>query len=310
MTIAVYLGDDAETAEWVALLARLLPEFTVEDMLAPADPAKVEYAAVWGPPAGAIAKFPNLKAVVSIGAGVDHVLRDPDLPKHLPILRTTGPDMVQRLREYVALHVLTHHRELGVTDANQRAGIWKQIVTPLAARRRVGVMGLGNIARACAQTLAGLGFDTAGWSRSGGAVEGVTVFAGAEGLPAFLARSEILVCLLPLTPETRDILDARLMAQLPKGARIINAGRGGHLVEADLLAALDSGQIGGATLDVFRTEPLPAGHPFWAHPRVRVTPHIASMIDAETGASVIAANIRSFEATGTSEAVADAARGY
>lgn len=310
MSIAVYLGDAEETREWIALLARLLPEFHICDFDDPGDTDAVEYAVVWAPPAGGIARFANLKAVVSIGAGVDHVLRDPDLPRHLPILRTTGPDMVQRLREYVALHVLSHHRELGLTDAQQARREWRQIVTPTAPRRRVGIMGLGQIARACARTLVDLGFDTAGWSRSGGTLEGVEVFAGAEGLPAFLARCDILVCLLPLTAETRDILGAGLFAQLPKGARLINAARGGHLVEADLLAALDSGQIGGATLDVFRTEPLPADHPFWGHPAIRVTPHIASMIDAETGASVIAANIRAFEATGTSEAIADPTRGY
>jgi glyoxylate/hydroxypyruvate reductase A len=310
MSIVVYLGDAEETREWVELLSRLLPEFEIRDLDDPGDPGTVEYAVVWAPPAGRIRQFPNLKAIVSIGAGVDHVLRDPELPRHLPILRTTGPDMVQRLREYVALHVLAHHRDLAVTDANQARVHWQQIVTPIAQKRRVGIMGLGNIARACAGTLAMLGFDTAGWSRSGGTVEGVTVFAGAGGLPDFLARSDILVCLLPLTPETRDILNAGLFARLPRGARLINAARGGHLVEADFLAALDSGQLGGATLDVFRTEPLPPEHPFWQHPKIRVTPHIASMIDAETGASVIAANIRAFETTGTSEAVADAERGY
>ena len=310
MSIVVYLGDAEETREWVGLLSRLMPEFEIRDFDDPGDVATVDYAVVWAPPQGGIARFPNLKAIVSIGAGVDHVLRAPELPRHLPILRTTGQDMVQRLREYVALHVLTHHRELMTTDANQAQGKWKQIVTPVANRRRVGIMGLGNIAGACATTLASLGFDTAGWSRSGRRVEGVTVFAGTEEMPRFLARTEILVCLLPLTSETRDILDARLFAQLPTGARIINAGRGGHLVEEDLLAALASGQIGGATLDVFRTEPLPADHPFWTHPLIRITPHIASMIDAETGASVIASNIRSFETTGTSEAIADIARGY
>ncbi|MCC0064979.1 MAG: glyoxylate/hydroxypyruvate reductase A [Defluviimonas sp.] len=310
MSIVVYLGDAEETRDWIGLLSRLLPDHEIRDFDDPGDLSAVEYAVVWAPPQGGIARFAHLKAIVSIGAGVDHVLRDPDLPRHLPILRTTGPDMVQRLREYVALHVLAHHRALMVTDANQARGEWRQIVTPVAGRRRVGIMGLGNIASACARTLVGLGFDTAGWSRSGRAVEGVEVFAGAGGLAGFLARTEILVCLLPLTAETRDILDARLFAQLPEGARIINAGRGGHLVEDDLLAALGSGRIGGATLDVFRTEPLPADHPFWHHPKVRITPHIASMIDAETGASVIAANIRAFEATGTCEAMADPARGY
>ncbi|MCB6179091.1 glyoxylate/hydroxypyruvate reductase A [Rhodobacter sp. Har01] len=310
MSIVVYLGDDEETRDWVRLLTGLLPEFQVRDLDDPGDPAAVEYAVVWAPPEGAMARFPNLRAVVSVGAGVDHVLRDPLLPRHLPILRTTGPDMVQRLREYVALHVLAQHRDLAVTDAQQARGEWRQIVTPVAGQRRVGIMGLGQIARACAETLVALGFDVAGWSRTGTPVKDVTVFAGPEGLMPFLARSEILVGLLPLTPATRDILDARLFAALPRGARLINAGRGAHLVEADLLAALDSGQIGGATLDVFRTEPLPAGHPFWAHPKIRITPHVASYIDPQTGAAVIAGNIRQFHATGTSQAVADPERGY
>lgn len=310
MSIVVYLGDEEETRDWIALLAGLLPEFEIRDFDDPGDRAAVEYAVVWAPPAGGIARFPNLRAVVSVGAGVDHVLRDPDLPRHLPILRTTGPDMVQRLREYVALHVLAHHRDLAVTDRNQVRAHWQQIVTPVAGRRRVGIMGMGQIARACARTLVSLGFDTAGWSRSGTAVEGVTPYAGPAGLPGFLARSEILVCLLPLTPGTRDILSAATFALLPRGARLVNAGRGGHLVENDLLEALDSGHLAGATLDVFRTEPLPPDHAFWRHPSIRVTPHVASYIDPATGAAVVAANIRSFQATGTCEAVADAERGY
>lgn len=310
MSIVVYLGDPEETRDWISRLAGLLPEFDIRDFDDPGDRAAVEYAVVWAPPAGGIARFPNLKAVVSVGAGVDHVLRDPDLPKHLPILRTTGPEMIQRLREYVALHVLAHHRDLAVTDAFQARAHWQQIVTPVAGQRRVGIMGMGQIARACARTLVSLGFDTAGWSRSGTAAEGVTPYAGPDGLPEFLARSEILVCLLPLTPATRDILNAATFALLPKGARLINAGRGGHLVEADLLAVLDTGQLAGATLDVFRTEPLPPDHPFWRHPAIRVTPHVASYIDPATGAAVVAANIREFHRTGTCEAVADPERGY
>ncbi len=188
MSIVVYLGDEEETRDWIALLAGLLPEFEIRDFDDPGDRAAVEYAVVWAPPAGGIARFPNLRAVVSVGAGVDHVLRDPDLPRHLPILRTTGPDMVQRLREYVALHVLAHHRDLAVTDRNQVRAHWQQIVTPVAGRRRVGIMGMGQIARACARTLVSLGFDTAGWSRSGTAVEGVTPYAGPAGLPGCMPR--------------------------------------------------------------------------------------------------------------------------
>jgi glyoxylate/hydroxypyruvate reductase A len=206
--------------------------------------------------------------------------------------------------------VLTHHRQLGVTDANQARGVWQQIVTPPAQRRRVGVMGLGHIGGQCALTLATLGFDVAGWSRSPKSLPGVETFAGPQGLAPFLARTEILVCLLPLTPETKDILNARTFAALPRGAAIVNAGRGGHLVEADLLAALDGGHLSGATLDVFRTEPLPPDHPFWSHPRIRVTPHIASYIDPATGAGVVAENIRRYEVEGRLADMSDAVRGY
>lgn len=307
--VALWLGDAAEDQEWVDLLSPLLPGIEVVPMDTAGAP-DIAYAVVWAPPAGALARHPDLKAIVSVGAGVDHVLRDPELPKHLPILRTTGPDMVQRLREYVALHVLAHHRGLMTTDAQQDQAKWKQLVTPVAGRRRVGVMGLGRIGAACAQALAGLGFDTAGWSRSPREIAGVVPFHGESGLQDFLSRSEILVCLLPLTGETRDILNADLFARLPRGAAVINAGRGGHLVEADLIAALDKGQLSGATLDVFRTEPLPADHPFWRHPRIRVTPHIASYIDPATGASVVAASILAFERNGTAPDVADANRGY
>jgi glyoxylate/hydroxypyruvate reductase A len=310
MSVVVYLGDDEETQDWVDRLRRLLPGREVRPLDDPGPLEDVAYAVVWAPPAGAIARFPRLKAVVSVGAGIDHVLRDPDLPRHLPILRTTGPEMVQRLREYVALHVLTHHRQLAVTDANQTRGVWQQIVTPPAQRRRVGVMGLGHIGGQCALTLAALGFDVAGWSRSPKSLPGVETFAGPQGLAPFLARTEILVCLLPLTPETKDILNARTFAALPRGAAIVNAGRGGHLVEADLLAALDGGHLSGATLDVFRTEPLPPDHPFWSHPRIRVTPHIASYIDPATGAGVVAENIRRYEVEGRLADISDAVRGY
>ncbi|MCU0910170.1 MAG: glyoxylate/hydroxypyruvate reductase A [Rhodobacteraceae bacterium] len=310
MSVVVYLGDDEETRDWVDRLRRLLPGRDVRPLDDPGAPEDVAYAVVWAPPAGAIARFPRLRAVVSVGAGIDHVLRDPELPRHIPILRTTGPEMVQRLREYVALHVLAHHRQLAVTDANQARGVWQQIVTPPAQRRRVGVMGLGHIGAQCALTVAALGFDVAGWARSKKALAGIETFAGPEALRPFLARTEILVCLLPLTSETKGILNAGTLGSLPAGSALINAGRGGHVVEADLLAALDSGHLSGATLDVFQTEPLPDRHPFWAHPKIRVTPHIASYIDPGTGAGVVAENILRYEAEGRLPDMADAVRGY
>ena len=174
MTVVVYLGDPDETREWVDLLSAALPEVEVRDFDDPGDVSKVRYAVVWAPPAGGIARFAGLKAVVSIGAGIDHVLRDPDLPRHLPILRTTGPDMVQRMREYVVLHVLTHHRALATTDAQQARAEWRQIVTPVAARRRVGILGLGHIGGRLRTGGRGTRLRYGGMVRSEKSIEGVT----------------------------------------------------------------------------------------------------------------------------------------
>ena len=233
---------------------------------------------------------------MSIGAGTDHVEADPEYPiPGVPIVKTVGPDMTQRMREYVALHVLRFHRELPGLEAACREGRWAQVVTPVAPARRVGIMGLGHLGRAAAEIVRDLGFDVAGWSRSGVAPEGVEGFARGE-LDAFLARTEILVCLLPLTPETENVLDADALSKLPEGARLINAARGAHLDEDALLEALRSGHLGGATLDVFRTEPLPEDHPFWSEPGVLVTPHVASLIDPVSGGRVIADNLRRLEA--------------
>ncbi len=295
---------------WHTRMAGLLPEMPVYPWNAVPDPGAVRYAVVWKPPPGGLRRFPALRAIVSIGAGVDHVLIDPDLPLGVPILRTTGGDLTQRMREYIALHTLRLHRAEPALRAAAARGDWTQIVTPPAARRRVGVMGLGTLGSAAARTLAGLGFAVQGWARSKRALENVTVFAGDAALPAFLEASEILICLLPLTDATRGILNARLFAALPAGAGLINAGRGGHLVEADLIPALDAGHLSHAVLDVFETEPLLGDHPFWTDPRIDVTPHTASLIDPDTGARLIAENIRRMEAGAPIDDLIDPARGY
>jgi glyoxylate/hydroxypyruvate reductase A len=295
---------------WREHLQGLLPEIECRLWDQPGDPNEIEYAVVWRPPAGGLARFPNLECIVSIGAGIDHVLADPELPKGVPIIRTTGTDLTQRMREYVCLHVLRLHRRLPEIEAAQATRAWRQLVEPPAPERRVGVMGLGNLGVDCARTLSLVGFDVAGWSRRPKEVENVTTFAGPEGLAPFLARSEILVCLLPLTPATRGILNAELFARLPEGACVVNAARGEHLVEADLLAALDSGRVGGATLDVFHEEPLPPDHPFWDHPRVLVTPHVASLIDPVAGGKAIAANLRRFINGEPLPDLVDLAQGY
>lgn len=310
MSIAVYLPSQDKIEYWCSMLKELMPGWRIEGFDAVADPEAVHYTVVWRPATGSMTGFPNLKAIVSLGAGIDHVLADAELPAGVPIIRTVGTDLVQRMREYVALHVLRHHRNRPAQQLNQVNRTWEQIVVPPATGRRVGIMGLGNLGVASARTLAALGFQTVAWARTRHQVEGVTTYAGTEEFPAFLAGTEILVCLLPLTTETRGILNADTFNQLKRGACVVNAARGPHLVDSDLLRALDSGQIAQATLDVFNVEPLPADHPFWGHPRITVTPHIASMIDAPTGSGIVAANIQVFEATGTVADIADTVRGY
>lgn len=293
MALIIRVGPERE-AWWQNHLQSLLPEIDCRIWDEPGDLDEIEYAVVWKPPPGGLKRFPNLKCIVSIGAGIDHILVDPERPRHVPIIRTTGDDLTQRMREYVCLHVLRHHRRLPEIDEIQITQEWRQTVNPPAYQRRVGIMGLGNLGGDVARTLTVIGFDVAGWSRRPKDISGVMSFTGADGLEPFLKRSDILVCLLPLTDATRNILNGKLFSMLPPGACLINAARGEHLVEEDLLTALDDGRIEYATLDVFHQEPLPAGHPFWDHPRVLVTPHIASLIDPVAGGAAIAANLNRF----------------
>ena len=309
MTIALSLPNPEKLIWWTDHLQKLLPEHQILPAADITRPEDVIYAVVWQPPAGLLARFANLKATISIGAGIDHIAADPHYPTDIPVVKTIGPDMTQRMCEYIALHVLRLHRQLPHLQAAQRRKDWHQIVTPTAPNRKIGFLGLGHLGRQAAQTVKALGFDVAGWSRSGAAPDGIEGFNAAQ-LDTFLARNDILVCLLPLTPDTRGILRAKTFAKMPKGASIINAARGAHLIEDDLLAALKSGQIASATLDVFNTEPLPESHPFWTHPDVLITPHIASLIDPISGGEVIAANIRCLDAGDTPIALTHVGQGY
>ena len=279
---------------WKNHMSTLLPEMEVALASERIDREAIEYAIVWKPDPGWLKTFPNLKCIVSIGAGIDHILCDHELPSDVPIIRTTGTDLSVRMREYVTLHVLRLHRRLPEVEAAQSMREWLQIVEPPAHDRRVGVMGLGNLGADCARTLAMIGFNVAGWARSAKSIRGVECFAGDTAKQDFLNRSEILVCMLPLTPDTTGILNEELFGHLPEGAKIINVARGQHLVDADLLAALASRHITAATLDVFDQEPLPDDHPFWDHPNILITPHIASLIDPVAGGERIAMNLRAF----------------
>ena len=297
-------------ARWRAQLTRLTEQLDIRVWPEIGNPAEIDYALVWRPEPGFLASLPNLKLILSLGAGVDHLLGDPLLPRHLPIVRLVDPHLTHAMSEYVVLQVLRLHRRDLEYRAQQEAGIWRELDQPNAFERRVGILGLGELGQDAAKKLAALGFDVAGWSRSEKTVAGVRCHAGAAGLPSLLGRSEILVCLLPLTAETEGILNTSTLALLPKGEALVNTARGAHLVEEDLLAALASGHISAAVLDVVREEPLPAGHPFWRHPHIVITPHVAAITNPPTAAPIILDNIRRFEDGRPLLNRVDPARGY
>lgn len=297
-------------ARWRAQLTKLAQELDIRVWPAIGDPAEIDYALVWRPEPGFLASLPNLKLILSLGAGVDHLFGDPQLPRSVPIVRLVDPHMTDAMSEYVVLQVLRLHRhDLDYRD-QQEAKVWRELDQKNAIERRVGILGFGELGQDAARKLKALGFDVAAWSRSEKDVSGIASYAGPQGLPALLARTEILICLLPLTAETTGILNARNLGSLPRGAAIVNAARGAHLVEDDLIAALASGQISAAVLDVFHDEPLPADHPFWHHPRVIVTPHVAAFTNPATAATIIFDNIRRFEAGLPLLNRVDPARGY
>jgi glyoxylate/hydroxypyruvate reductase A len=306
----LFRSTPAATARWRPLLTGLLPEHEIRYWPETGDRAAIDYALVWHPEPGLLATLPNLKMIFGLGAGIDHLLRDPDLPRHVPIVRLVDPYMTDAMSEFVVLSVLRLHRQDLDYLAQQRAAVWREREQKNAAERPVGILGFGTLGQDAARKLKALGFDVAGWSRSEKAVAGFATFAGADGFDRLLARSEIVVCLLPLTPATRGILDARSFARMPRGAAIVNAGRGGHVVEADLIAALDSGQLSGAVLDVFHDEPLPSDNPLWRHPRVIATPHIAAETHPPTAAPIVRDAIRQCEAGMPIANRVDLARGY
>ncbi len=245
------------------------------------DLSDIDAAVCWYPPHGLLAQLPRLQLVQSVGAGVDHIMADPDLPPQLPVCRIVDPQMAAGMCAYVAWAVIQQQRGLGRCMENAAAHRWQDLPVAAPGGHRVGIAGLGTLGLACAAALRAIGYQVRGWSRSPRpeAADGVATYHGPGQLADFLAGCDTLVCLLPLTPQTRGFLGAEVYAGLPHGAHLINVGRGEHLVEADLLDALASGRLASATLDAFEQEPLPAAHPFWAHPGIVVTPHIATRTD-------------------------------
>ena len=278
------------------------------------DPAEVHYAAVWKPHPGELAGFPNLRVIFNLGAGVDALMVDRSLPD-VPLVRVAVTDLTARMTEYVVLHVLMHHRQELYLRESQRTKRWAPKSQWAAAAISVGIMGLGALGADAADVLKRLGFRVSGWSRSAKQIEGIDCFHGEGQLEPFLRRTDILVCLLPLTAETRHILDRALFMKLnrasPLGAPVlINAGRGGLQVEADILACLDDGTLGAATLDVFEQEPLPTSHPFWRHPKVTMTPHNAADSSPDAISDYVVSVLTAYEQGRGLANVIDRSRGY
>ncbi|WP_431204810.1 2-hydroxyacid dehydrogenase [Bradyrhizobium betae] len=308
MTV-LYKANMVRGAEWATFFAERAPDLPFRLWPDIGDPAEIRYLVAWVPPDDIATTFPNLELVFSVGAGVDQ-FDATKVPTHIPLVRMLEPGIAETMVEYVTMSVLALHRDLLHFMAQQKQQVWREIRITPAKRRRVGVMGLGQLGQAALERLKAFEFPLLGWNRSPREIEGVTCYAGADALAEFLAQADILVCLLPLTDETRGILNADLFARLPRGASLVNVGRGPHLVEADVLAALDSGALSGAILDVTDPEPLPTGHPFWSHPRILLTPHNASMTTPDTAVDyvldVIARHRRGEELPGR----VDRSRGY
>ena len=306
--VLVVKSDVERESEWKGAFQGF--DIEVRDWASMGATEEIDYALVWKPEAGALTALPNLKLIFSVGAGVDHLQGKNIVPPGIPVIRMVEDVLTAGMTEYVIYSVLRFHRFMPQYENDQRNRVWNELLQIPAWERSVGILGLGVLGGSAARALVTLGFDVAGWSRTEKHVEGVTSYHTNQQLPEFLARTEILVCLLPLTAQTEDIISAGNLALLPQGAFVINAGRGGHCNEADLLAAVDSGHIAGAALDVFKHEPLERNSPLWQHPGIYITPHVASMTLPASSAKHVIDNITRFRRQQPLTHVADLERGY
>jgi glyoxylate/hydroxypyruvate reductase A len=270
---------------------------------------QAQVALCWNPTPGSLGLYPDLRLIHSIAAGADQIFKDPSRPAQVPVCRIIDPDHRLGMVEYVLWGVLHYHRGFDQMLRNQSRAVWDRPGQRPAKQTRVGVMGLGELGRAVAAQLAALGFDTRGWARRPQQVTGVTTYQG-DQMADFLAGLDILICLLPLTPETEGILGSQTFAHMAPDSVVINCGRGEHLRGEELLSALDGGQLRGALLDVFDQEPLPAEHPFWRHPKITLTPHIASSASYEVIAEQILHNLGRLQAQLPLVNRVDSERGY
>ncbi len=312
----LFTSSDWNWERWLERLKALAPDRTflvhgVHDY----DPAAIRYALTWKPPAGLLPRLPNLSVIFNLGAGVDALMAEPDLPPDVPVVRLVDPDLTRRMGEWVVLQVLLHHRQTLAYLEQQRRRVWRDLPQPVASEVRVGLMGYGVLGRHAGHLLAAVGYDVHAWSRTPRPDAPVPCLAGPEALGAFLARTDVLVALLPLTAQTRGIIDRRLIDGLARdgalgGPVLINAGRGGSQNEADILAALRDGRLKGASLDVFETEPLPEDSALWDAPNLVITPHASAISNPDAVCPYVVGQIEAFEAGRGLRNVVDRARGY
>jgi glyoxylate/hydroxypyruvate reductase A len=310
--LLVRSGGDAAVPDWQAVFRAVLPEVEVRGWNDPAvDPARVRYVLVWEPEAGRLARYPNLEIIFSTAAGVDHIICDPDRPLHVPVIRMGADDMAQSVGEYACLGALMILRDLPRILTGQRRVQWDRFEQPRNARTtQVGIMGMGKIGQATARMLQGIGFQVQGWTRTPRQVDGVPCYAGPDALAPFLSGSDILIGILPDTPETRGLMNAERLALLPRGAGIVSVGRGTLIVMPALHAALDSGHLSLAVLDVFETEPLPPSDPAWRHDRIVVSSHLAGFVSRQGRAEWVAHCLALHKAGAPMPNVYDPGRGY